>query len=81
MKNNSNTPITVFAFMYNSCIYESDPSLISLHFTKDGALCALKEHREKEYEEFIEYVGDGLPFNLKFGEDQDWIIKEINILP
>lgn len=41
-----------WAFMYNGCIYESGPSVVSLHWTKAGAYRAMNRHLFNEWEKF-----------------------------
>ena len=39
-----------WAFMYNGCIYESGPSVMSLHWTKAGAYRAMNRYLFDEWE-------------------------------
>lgn len=72
----------LYAFLYNSCIYESSWATISLHYSKEGAEKAMQEHEQKALDEFNEiYNDDGYDFGFKFGEHEDWRVEEINILP
>jgi len=67
----------IYSFMYNGCVYESSWTTISLHRTKKGAEKALKEHRQKELDEFNKLdLGDD---KYKFGEHEDWCIKKVQI--
>ena len=44
----------VYAFLYNSCIYESAHATMSLHKTRKGAEMAMEVHKaEKEKEKAI----------------------------
>ena len=40
----------LYEFLYNSCIYESGSSTISLHYSRDGAEKAMNEHKQKALE-------------------------------
>lgn len=52
-------PLKLYTFLYNSCIWESAASTMSLHRTRKGAVAAMKKHKEearKEYEARVERV-------------------------
>lgn len=72
----------VYAFLYNSCIYESAYATISLHKTKKGAEMAMQFHKaEKEKEHWAIY--DKIPedyYMHPFGEHEDWCVEEMDIL-
>jgi len=71
---------------------ESAWATISLHRTKEGAENAKKKHKtarrkewKKERKERLELFGDDYKntstYNEKFGRWEDWIIKEMEVLP
>ena len=74
-----------YAFMYNGCIYESGPSVMSLHWTKAGAYRAMNRYLFGEWEKHNHgwgrkrYSGRGskvLDRRLEW-----WGIKEFPIQP
>lgn len=70
----------VYEFLYCPCIYESGWVTMSIHRTKKGAYKAMKEHKLKEYEEFVNNMNN--PWMLKsdkgrkFGKGVSWRISE-----
>jgi hypothetical protein len=71
----------LYAFIYCPCIYESDYSTVSIHYSKEGAEKAMNEHKEKALNEFNEwYIFDEIR-TFEFGFGEDWDITEITVLP
>lgn len=77
---NREQTLTVWAFLYSSCIHESGSETISLHFSKEDAEKAMNEHREKELAEFNEIFAKENPSDIKFGEHEFWGVKAIDII-
>ena len=71
----------LYAFLYNSCIYESGWTTVSLHYSKEGAEKAMQEHKQKELDEFNEMYANDNEFGFKFGEHKDWCVRPIEVLP
>jgi hypothetical protein len=74
-----------YAFMYNGCIYESGPSVMSLHWTKAGAYRAMNRYLFDEWEKHNHgwgrkrYSGRGTKvLDRRF---EWWGIKEFPIQP
>lgn len=84
----------LWAFLYNSCIHESSYATMSLHFSKEGAEQAMKEHKkqakkifdemeielEKYYTDETKKIAEEEDWYV-FGEHEDWTIQQIDILP
>lgn len=75
----------VYAFRYNSCIYESSWATISLHYTKAGAYKALRAHRRMAFEEWKRvYADEDLCDELNdirnFWSMLDWYVAEVEVL-
>jgi len=51
----------VYVFFYNPCIYESDPMIISVHLTLQGAYRAMMSHKIAAY-----YLYMSRPRRLRF---------------
>ena len=80
----------LYAFNYCGMTEEGGDVTISLHFSREGAEEALKEHKQKEYEKHLKYVDflrssmDDEEFSLcttEFGVFQQWSIGEVEVLP
>ena len=72
----------LYAFLYNSCIYESSLATVSLHYSKKGAEKAMQEHKQKELDKFNKmYAKNDNEFGFKFGEHEDWCVHPIEVLP
>lgn len=71
----------LYAFLYNSCIHESSWATVSLHYSKEGAEKAMREHKQKELDEFNEMYANDNEFEIKFGEHEGWCVKTIEVLP
>lgn len=69
-----------FEFCYNSCIHESAPATISVHFSKEGAEKAMEWHKEEERKKYEEMRQD-YKTDFKFGWMESWFVREIEILP
>lgn len=72
----------VYAFMYCGCIYESAYATISLHRTPEGAQKAMEFHKNELKKEFDEMYSEEelIEFGFKFGENEAWCVKPIEIL-
>ena len=71
----------VYAFLYNSCIYESSWATVSLHYSKECAEKAMQEHKQKELDKFNEMYANDNELGFKFGEYEDWCVQPIEVLP
>lgn len=71
----------IYAFVYNSCIYESQGGVVSLHKKRKGAEMALEFHKTNEYKEWERiFVNDESWIDSEFGETESWYIVEYDIL-
>ena len=71
----------VYAFLYNSCIYESAHATMSLHKTRKGAEMAMEFHKaEKEKEHWEIYNKPEDCDTNPFGEHEDWRVEEMEVL-
>lgn len=71
----------IYAFLYNSCTHDSSWATMSLHFTEEGAVKAMNEHKQNALHEFNEMYAINNEFGFKFGASEDWFVKPIEILP
>lgn len=71
----------VYAFMYNPMIEESAYATMSLHKTRKGAEMALDFHKVTKIKEWRELYPTSKDEPCKINRFQDWIIKEVEILP
>ena len=72
--------MTVYAFLYNSCIYESAFGVMSLHKTREGAEMAMEFHKaelEKVHWEIYNKPEDY--YTSPFGEHQAWKVEEMTV--
>jgi hypothetical protein len=82
---------TCFAFMYNSCVYESADACVSLHATKTGAWKAMRkflwDNEVSNRESYLDILEHDPEFATLIGGYQDPVnytrhyIKEMQILP
>lgn len=70
----------IYEFVYNPCIHESAPVTISVHRTKEGALKAMRKHKNAERRKFNEIYAVKNPNKTKFGQQQHWSIFESVLL-
>ena len=71
-------PDTLYAFLYNPIIYESEYITVSIHRTREGAEKALSHHKyecEKEWKDIMQDDLAEFPFDV----NQSWQISEITI--
>ena len=71
----------LYEFLYNCCIHESSWATVSLHYSKEGAEKAMNEHKQKALDKFNEMYGQENEFDFKFGEHEDWCVRNIEALP
>ena len=75
------TQSIIYAFVYNSSIFESASETISLHYSKEGAQNAKKEHKKKIKKHFNETISNNNPYGFKYTDNKYWGVKPIAILP
>lgn len=76
--------MTIYSFLYCPCIYESSYQTISLHKTKRGAYNAMRKYLIDNYLEWDEKRRQIKKWQRyyhynKFGVDQKWKVKAVNI--
>ena len=71
----------LYAFLYSECIHESCLAVVSLHYSKSGARKAMKEHKRKALDKFIQLWGKKNKHGFKFGEFKKWCVEPIEVLP
>lgn len=79
----------LYEFRYNCDIHESVAGTVSTHFTEEGAINAMNEHKEKEYNEWLKYdenckLSDPEWFQEnpnQFGRFETWRINKIIVMP
>ncbi len=64
----------VFAAEYNSCIYESGFSVLSLHRTPEGADAAITKHKAKVLREWKKAGQQAIP------DYERWQVRKIKLL-
>lgn len=72
----------VFEAQYCPCIHESSYATLSIHRTKEGATQAVIDSMVEEFESYKELMkGDNRNFWTlkKFGEHEDWEVRETKI--
>lgn len=69
----------LYAFKYNSCIYENSYAIISLHYTQKGAENAMKNHKQKELKKFNKKYGKNNEYGFVFGDTEDWCVEPIPV--
>ena len=72
----------IYEFKYCPCIHESGYITISTHRTESGADKAMKKHKNKKRREFINLYKDDIELKvlMKFGENEDWCVRETELL-
>lgn len=88
--NSKQETIKLWAFWYNHMTEESSSYIESYHRTKKGALEAMKIHRAKEKEEWIENdeahkvwcKEHGFKYRpiIKFGRFQSWFVGRFDLV-
>lgn len=76
-----NRNVVMYAFTYNPSLCESQWVTVSIHRSENGAIKAMNEHKQKAIEEFNQMYGEYNPLDIKFGEDEGWVVEPITILP
>ena len=71
--------MTVYQFCYTSCIYESAPETVSVHFTEQGATKAMEAHKQAALAEWTLGGSEDHP-NSEFGEFEKWGTWPIQII-
>lgn len=72
----------IYAFEYCSCIHESAFTVVSLHFTPEGAEKAMNDHKKECLDEFNKmWEDDPDKDEIVFGEHEDWRVEEYTVLP
>lgn len=72
---------TIYAFNYCPCIHESAWATISLHYSEEGAIKAMNEHKEEKREEFDDMYKEEEELSFEFGTFEDWYVGPVPILP
>jgi hypothetical protein len=71
----------VYQAMYNSCIYESGYSTISLHKSKETAEKAILDHRQARIDYYTELCKDDPEEDpMEFLEMEAWLVLETELL-
>lgn len=72
----------VYVFLYCPCIHESAHATMSIHRTEEGAKKAMKKHKDVKLKKFNDYLKRNPHFTkyMKFGEHEDWCVKEKELL-
>lgn len=73
--------LILYEFVYCSSVHESGYATMSLHRTKAGAEKAMKKHKSNErrkHNKMCKRSPDLAPY-MKFGQHEDWGIREIEI--
>jgi hypothetical protein len=52
-----------------------------LHYSKEGAQKAKKEHKKKIKKHFNETISNNNPYGFKYTDNKYWGVKPIAILP
>ena len=81
VEKNSNKPAfngQVFAFQYCCCTREGSWSTRSLHYSKEGAEKAMRDHKKAVLKRFKRLYGNDLS---KFGKNEDWCVLSMEVLP
>ena len=71
----------VYQALYCPCVWESSFGTLSTHFSEEGAIKAIKAHKARERKKFNLIYKDEKVWKPKFGEHEDWMISEIEVLP
>jgi hypothetical protein len=73
----------VYGFYFNPCVGESASMTMSIHFSKENAESAMKNHKKQEEEIFNAAYEDNEEAKamFKFDDYKRWYICEIEILP
>ncbi|MCF0059951.1 hypothetical protein MUK70_11930 [Dyadobacter chenwenxiniae] len=71
----------IYIFYYNDCIFESAPFAVSLHYTKKGAYQAMRKHRIKCYNEYMEIFDKEFRRDWRDDFGKAWFIGEKEIKP
>ena len=71
----------IYEALYNPMTEESAYTTLSLHLTKDGAERAIEDHKNKELEKWQRYHPSKELEPHRFGQYQDWLVDEVDVLP
>lgn len=64
----------VYAAEYNSCIYESDYGMLSVHLSYQGACQAVRNHEMRTLNDWKKVGYDTIP------DYEKWRVREIEVL-
>lgn len=74
----------IYEALYCCCIHESSYGTLSTHRSREGAEKAMNKHRDAEKKEWDEMYRDveepSLFEDMKFGQHEDWDVREIELL-
>ena len=71
----------VYIFWYNPCVYEGGRVTVSIHKTHEGAVKAMRNHREDMLKNFVEMYGDDEDMSFDdYCSDKRWGVTEIELL-
>lgn len=74
--------MNIWAFCYTDNTWESAAATMSLHLTKKGAQEAMRQHKQKERDEYNSiWQTEQERKDFPFGQFQDWFVKEMEVLP
>ena len=70
---------TLWEFIYCPCIHESVAATVSIHRTKKGAEIAMEFHKAEALKEFERWTKELSEDLFKFGRNEYWEVREIEI--
>ena len=73
--------VSLYAFRYCPCIFESGFITVSIHKTIAGAEKAMQDHKQKALDEFNEIYANDNEFGFVFGKHEDWCVQPVEVLP
>jgi len=73
--------VKVYEALYNPMTWESSYGTLSIHLSKEGAEKAIAFHKMEKIKEWegLYPAEDDKPY--KFGDFEDWAVREVQVLP
>lgn len=73
--------LSVWEALYNPMTWESGYCTLSVHLSKEGAEKAIAFHKMEKIQEWEKLYPNEDDKPYKFGEFEDWAVREVRVLP
>lgn len=71
----------VYEALFNHMTWESSYATLSIHLSREGAEKAIAFHKMEKIKEWEKLYPDEDDKPYKFGDFEDWQIREVEVLP